>query len=112
MRGLIHRADIYRRVGSGISTLWEATPFIVGYQLRIDALSPQAVLREKYASCSHLGVGTYDTDITQGMKLVIMSGPFYTGMELHIAGVDAALGSSAGRSHLEMMLTETKSSVP
>lgn len=108
MQGFIHTASIYRRVGAGAGTQWEVTPFITGYKLRIDAVGPQVVLREKYASCTHNAVGEYNEDIKQGMRMVVTSGPFYNNLTLLINGVDAMLGSVQDRSHMELMLTEPK----
>lgn len=108
MEGLIHRASIYRRVTVGAQDVWEETPFITDYKLRVDTISPQAVLREVYASCSHSAVGEANVDIAQGMRMEITSTGWCAGMEFAINGVAPKDAGSPSLHHLEIMLTESK----
>ena len=74
MQGRIHRANIYRRVTVDGSSTWESTPFIRNYECRVDSISPTAVLREQYATCTHSAVGEPNDDIDQGMRIVMIGG--------------------------------------
>jgi len=108
MEGLIHRADVYRRgVVAGVSG-WEITPFIEGYHLRLDPVSPNQILREVYANCTHKAIGDYNKDIDQGMRMTVTSAGPYNGKTLHIAGVHHFDAGSAGGHQTEMMLVEVK----
>jgi len=108
MEGLIHRADIYRRVTAAGQRQWEASPFIKDYHLRVDPVSPNQLLRETYANCTHKAIGDYRLDIDQGMKMVITSAGPYNGKELHIAGVIHFDAGTAGGNQTECMLSEVK----
>ena len=108
MEGLIHRADIYRRVTAAGQTQWELTPFIEDYHLRLDPVSPNQILREIYAKCTHKAIGDYNSDINQGMRMTVTSAGPYNGKTLHIAGVHHFDAGIAGGHQTECMLTEVK----
>ena len=108
MEGLIHRASIYKRVTAAGQRQWEATPFIEGYRLRIDPVSPNQLLRETYANCTHRCIGDYNLNIDQGMKMTVTSVGPYSGRELHINGVIHYDAGTAGGNQTECILTEVK----
>jgi hypothetical protein len=108
VEGLIHRANIYRRITAAGTTQWETTPFIEGYHLRLDPVSPNQLLRETYANCTHKAIGDYRLAIDQGMRMVVTSLGPYNGKTLHIAGVHHFDAGSAGGHQTECMLVEVK----
>lgn len=108
MEGLIHRADITRRATTAGQTGWELTPFIEDYHLRIDPISPNQILREVYAKCTHKAIGDYNKDIDQGMRMVVTSAGPYNGKTLNIAGVHHFDAGTAGGHQTECMLVEIK----
>lgn len=111
MQGLIHRADIYRRVNVGGGSQWEITPFITDYECRVDSISPSRVLRKQFAMCTHSAVGEYNADLgrgVQGMRMVITSSGWCAGMTFPITGVRHMDAGTSNGHHCEIMLTEPK----
>lgn len=106
MEGLIHRADIYRRVQVAGHGSWESSPFIENYPCRIDWISPSKILREQYASCTHSAVGEANTDIAQGMRMVATGTGWTAGRTFQISGVRQLDSGVPGPHHIELMLTE------
>jgi hypothetical protein len=108
MQGLIHTCDIYRRVTSAGQRTWETTPFIQSYRCRVDSISPSAILREQYASCTHSAVGTYNSDLAQGMRMVVTGSGWCAGKTFSISGVTHRDAGTPTGHHCELMLTEAK----
>jgi len=108
MEGLIHRADIYRRVQVAGHGQWETSAFITDLQCRIDSISPSKILREQYASCTHSAVASPNSDIQQGMRMVVTSTGWAAGKVFAITGIRALDAGVPGPHHQELLLTEDR----
>lgn len=106
MEGLIHRADVFRRVTVDGTRRWETSAFITDLQCRFDSISPSKILREKYASCTHSAVMLPNLDIQQGMRMVATSAGWVTGKMFAITGIRALDSGVPGPHHQEALLTE------
>ena len=106
MQGLIHTVDIFRRVTVDEGRQWEASPFITNLPCRIDSISPSMILREQYASCTYSAVIFPNTDIRQGMRMVVTNGGAVTGKTFAITGIRALDAGVPGPHHQQVMLTE------
>lgn len=70
MRGLIHTAQVYRRVTFEGRTSFESSSFAT-WTCRVDPLSPRIMLREDLAQSTHRAIGEPTPTVEKGWKLVV-----------------------------------------
>lgn len=98
MRGLIHTADIYRRVTAAGRTSFESSAFAT-WTCRVDPLSPRIMLRDDLAQSTHRAVGEPTPTLEKGWKLVVGA---VTYLIVHVQTHDAP---RAAPHHQEVYLT-------
>lgn len=101
MRGLIHTADIYRRVTAAGRTSLEDAVFAT-WTCRVDPLSPRIILRQDLAQSTHRAVGEPTPALEKGWKLVV------GGVSYMIAHVQTHDTPRAAPHHQEVYLTRAE----
>jgi glyoxylase-like metal-dependent hydrolase (beta-lactamase superfamily II) len=101
MRGLIHTAQVYRRVTSGGRTGYEDSPFDT-WKCRIDPLGANIQLREDLAQSTHWAVGVPTPALEKGWKIVV------GGITYRIVHVQVFDAPGATPHHQEVYLTRAE----
>jgi len=101
VRGLIHTAQIYRRVTAAGRTSFEDSAFAT-WTCRVDPLSPRIILREDLAQSTHRAVGEPTPTLEKGWKLVVVG---VTYLIVHVQSLDTP---RVAPHHQEVYLTKAE----